>query len=169
MKSRIAPKSRRQPFSMLLTRVSWLALAAVGLWREGSGGRRVRSTLGLSERSAARNYVPGPTTAKGLPSQLTLPTGALDRWIHSYKQLNMLLQPNYFSSVHKATRTSTITTRPPSCPALVGLSSCANPDSKPSSPLLATHPIARQHPSIHPNSVTLLTLGFLVPKKIARP
>jgi hypothetical protein len=120
----------------------------------------VRSTLGLSERSAARNYVPGPTMAKGLPSQLTLHTGALDRWIHTTNSSICCSNPT--TSVHKAAHTSTI---PAPRVALVDPSSCANLDSKSSPPFLATHSIVHQHPSTHPNSVILLTLGFLVPEK----
>lgn len=77
MKSKIDPKNRRRPFLMLLTRVGGLAFAAVELWREGSGGGRVRSTLGPSERSAARNYVPGPTMAKGFLASLLFTLGHL--------------------------------------------------------------------------------------------
>lgn len=109
----------------------------------------MRSTLGLGERSAARNYVPGPTMAKGLPSQLTLHTGALDRWIPTTNSSICCSNPT--TSVHKAAHTGTI---PAPRAALVDPSSCANLDSRPSPPSPATHSIVHQHPSSHPNSVS---------------
>lgn len=109
------------------------------------------------ERSAARNYVPGPTMAKGPPSLPSRP-GELDR-LKLYRQTAQYPVPNLPTT--SSAREAASTTHTPLMPVCLFPSQpCANPAS--SQTPIATHFLLRQQPNNYPNNASCVASDIVV-------